>query len=405
MVSKRLKRFPPCRILQKRNEYVILGLCLLTLTLVIQGSSLCGRAYLSLGMLSLSRASATGLLDNPGKQSLYWSEHFLTKATRYAQVNQAAKWGLGLVLLARGDRENAIATWREISVPVGRLLTFGEHAEEARNWEAALTWYKVAAEFDFPEAATALGGVLNRQKNYKTAITVWQCALDNFADHPQRLSWWRGLVESLRASEQWDATVRTARDALSEFPNDPILLTELGRSLYHSEGDLDVATESIRQAIDLDGSQAEAYAAIGRIMMDEKRYEEAYAWYSEAVVHDPSVKWWHVARANMARFMGDLSLAIALYEEAIALYPDYATAQFRIAQAYYLSGKVRESVVAIERALELKSSPDAKYYIWAGQIYEQAEQVNKAIDAYQKAYELAPNKEVVQEALQRLEDQ
>ncbi len=361
-----------------------------------------GRVYLNAGFVNLSQVElgSLGQITTAHNQRV---ERSFKQAAQYTGTYQVAQRGLGFVLLARGDKAGLVAAWQEAQIPASSLLVFGENMAEQRQWDEALIWYECAAQLDFALSANALAGLLHEQKNYAAAIQVWQQALDDFPEHPQRQSWWRGLASSFGASRQWNKAMAVSRTALSEFPKDAALLTTLGNAVYYNGEDIDMAIEIVQRAIASDNDFAEAYAVMGKIMAIEKRYDKAYSWYSKAIERNPNVNWWHVVRANMARNMGDLAQAIALYQDIIDHYPGYAGVYFEIAWAYHLNNELELAMIAIEQAIEL-SPPNIDYYFRAGSIYEQAGKMNDALTMYQNVLKIAPNHEAAKVRLQRLEE-
>ena len=381
---------------------LVLLLLISILALVVLGPSLLAHFYLNLGFVNLSQAelAASGPAAVAHSQR---AERLFEQAAQYAETYQAARRGQGFNLLARGDKAGAVAAWQDAQISAASLLVFGENMIEQRQWEQALIWYECAAQLDLAASANAWAGLLQERKNYAASFQVWQQALHSFPEHSQRLSWWQGLAHSLRAREQWQAAVQTSRTALSEFPDDPSLLTGLGMALYYGGEGLEAATDVIQRAIALDEDLAWSFATMAQIMAREKQYERAYTWYSKAIARKSDTEWWYVARANVARSAGKLPLALKSYQQAIELYPEYAAVYYEISWAYYLTGEQERAVAAIEQALELAHTSSLNYYIRAGQIYEWANQPDEALAVYQQALELAPDNQRVKDALQRLE--
>ena len=336
------------------------------------------------------------------------AENFLSLANRSAfyersAYERSAQRGLGFVALSRGQNEEAVTHWRQAKLPASTLLSFGADAEELGGLEEALSWYELAAELDLSESAQTLGSFLYAQQNYAEAAATWQRALEHHASHPDRVDWWSGLADSFTIRREWAETIAVSQAGLREFPNSAALYTDLGRAIFRRHQDAAEAERILTQAIEVDPTFAEAYAAMADIAKVQKDYEEAHYRYSQAVMHDPTVKWWHVEQANMLRAEGNVAESLDLYEKFIEREPFYAPVYFEAAWAYQMQDQLTQAEQAIEQAIALRNSPNANYLIRAGQIYERNHRDEEARAAYEQAQALTPGDRRVQAGLQRLE--
>lgn len=346
----------------------------------------------------------------------------------------------GMLHFARGNESEALGTWIEGGIePAQVALQQGHYAQFVGRDDVALAWYEYAVvlnpgqaeawhemgalyeargdieaavaayerafELGNPESADPLARIWRDRGRYDKAIAVWREALDTYTSHETRLEWWRGLTNSLRATDQWEIGVDAAERALREFPEDARLHVEYGVMVYYGWGNVEPALEALGRAVELDKEMVDAYGAAGAIMAREGQFSAAYDWYSRAIDADPKNASSYVARGHMARAAGDYALALSAFEEAIARFPEFAPAHHGIAVIHQELGEKVKAENAIRRALALDGGNRVNYYLRAGEIYEWNGKLTDAAEAYRLALELDPGNQVAASALRRIRQQ
>jgi tetratricopeptide (TPR) repeat protein len=345
----------------------------------------------------------------------------------------------GLLLFVWGQEEEAIKVW-EMSGLLSAEVTAvqGRYAQSVNQPEVALAWYERTVELDptLASAWHALGELYQQQGesaaakiayerafslgdassvdvlarlwreegNHATAIDIWQSALDTFSEDPDRLLWWQGLSNSLRATAEWEAGIIAVERALQEFPEDARLYVEKGATIYGLSADVTAAIDAINTAITLDDTVTGAYSTAAGIMAAAKQYEEAYDWYTKAISRDPQMPSWQVARGHMARAAGDLPLAKEAFLATIGRFPNFPPAYFGIATVYQQLGEGENAAAAMDQALQLTGKTEVQDYLRAGEIYESSGNLDKAIAVYQQILSLDPDNQTAVQALQRLQN-
>jgi tetratricopeptide (TPR) repeat protein len=249
-----------------------------------------------------------------------------------------------------------------------------------------------------------LARLWREEGNHATAIDIWQSALDTFSEDPDRLLWWQGLSNSLRATAEWEAGIIAVERALQEFPEDARLYVEKGATIYGLSADVTAAIDAINTAITLDDTVTGAYSTAAGIMAAAKQYEEAYDWYTKAISRDPQMPSWQVARGHMARAAGDLPLAKEAFLATIERFPNFPPAYFGIATVYQQLGEGENAAAAMDQALQLTGKTEVQDYLRAGEIYESSGNLDKAIAVYQQILSLDPDNQTAVQALQRLQN-
>jgi tetratricopeptide (TPR) repeat protein len=276
--------------------------------------------------------------------------------------------------------------------------------QQAGLLEAAVMAYEHALVQEYADSVDPLAKLWRDEGDHEKAIAIWQSALVEFPVHADRLRWWQGLTNSLRATDHWEAGFIAVRRALQEFPEDARLYVEKGAIVYGFSADSTAAIEAINTAIDLDDTIAAAYSTAASILAAERMYEDAYDWYTEAIIRNPQMPSWYVARGHMARATGDLPKALDAFLVAIDRFPNFSPGYFGIAKVYQQLGDKEEAATAVERALQVTDSKDVQDFLQAAEIYEWSGDLDEAIIANQSALALDPDNSQATQALQRLQN-
>lgn len=419
--------------LQNRKKLAGVFISLL-LFAVLRWPTLVGTIWVNVGMIEINQFPAwrSVLFDVEMPNPVY-----VKQAIQYAPDNDALWRGWGMFSFAQGQTNEALAAWKSAGLDSNQVAVFqGQYAVIIEQYDAALAWFEYAVELNpeqaevwheigklrqqtgqaeaarasygralalrYADSADPLAKIWRSEGAYQMALEVWSTALDTFPKHPDRLRWWQGLTNSLRATEQWEGGVDMVEMALKEFPEDASLYVEYAALVYGYSGDVNETMNAVEKAIQLDASMIGAYSTAGSIMAAEQEYMTAYDWYAKAAERDAQNPSWLVAQGNMARAAGELSLALSAFETVIVRFPNFAPAHYGIALVYQQMGEKEHAVNAITQALQLMKRQDVQYYLRAGEIYEWGGNPVAAIATYRKVLDLDPDNKPVAAALQRL---
>ena len=136
----------------------------------------------------------------------------------------------------------------------------------------------------------------------------------------------------------------------------------LGHLKTARELDWEGAERAFKRAIELSPSSAEAYDLYGRLCTGLERYEDALALLQRAQELDPLAHGLDIATALLRA--GRYDEAVARAEEAVGVHDAEDRARVTLGWAYVLSGRTREGLAEIERAVAL--SPNNTQ--WLGQL-------------------------------------
>ena len=132
------------------------------------------------------------------------------------------------------------------------------------------------------------------------------------------------------------------------------------------------------------------YNILGVVLKNQGKLNEAVASYQKALSLKPDYADTHNNMGNALKDQGKLDEAIASYQKALTLKPDYADAYNNIGNALQNQGKLDEAVASYQKALTLK--PDhADAYNNMGNALKDQGKLDEAVASYQKALSLKPD--------------
>ena len=324
-------------------------------------------------------------------------------ASQAAQGDPLSMRLMSDALAAQGDFAGALVIWQQAG-DVAFLLRVVSQAQLAGHLEEALMGYEAAWRLDKESGTLPLANfLLYSKKDYGTAENVLRQSLALLPNSRYWSVWSNRLGDALRYQKHWDEAAAAYESIIVQAPDDWAAHIGLGWTRYERGDGLQAAMSEFQEAIQAPKSQGNGQLAIAEALTREKRLEEADAWFTQALALNPESWSWYVARGNAARYAGNLRLALAVYQEALARFPDYAPAYYEMAYAYQLNEQPAQAMAAIEQALVLMAPPNAYYYARAGSIYEWAGDKNQALYAYRQVLLIDPQNAVARKGVERLD--
>ena len=221
-----------------------------------------------------------------------------------------------------------------------------------------------------------------------------------------------------------DAALQHAETALKLTPNDAELYCELAE-LAERRGDVDGAIGRLQRAITLQPSLVRAHQQLGIVHGERGELTQAAHAFARVVALDPRNARAFNNLGNALRSLGRNVDALTAFERAVALRPDYDLAIANVAMMWRDAGDVERAEALLRAALQRRSdraplramvvmlagllrergaldearplyeqaiamAPNASGREWfnLGRLYAEADDVDRATDAYRKAYAL-----------------
>lgn len=330
-------------------------------------------------------------------------------APAIAQGNRDALRLQAEILNQQGDYVNAYKVWAQLT-DVDALLQAGLKSSQTGKLAQALEAYRTAYQIAPERTVLPLAHFLwSGNDEEKTAEALLIEALNNYQGSRYGYDWLRELGAVYQSQEDWNRAATVYEQIIATAPDRIAERIALGW-VYYERGDGATATmAAFEQAIAIAPQAGAAYYAIGSLLARERRYAEADSWYLQALEREPEQQLWYLGRAFALEQTGNLSQALSVYATVQQRFPTLVQGYYQAAWAYRQAEEREQALTAIEQALQLietnglgQLQVQVNYYVRAGQIYEWAGRLQQAVAAYERAEQLDPLRQDVQDGLQRL---
>jgi len=311
---------------------------------------------------------------------------FLEKATAFYQAfaeqnhdDPNARWEIGKAYWRVSDIQHALGNEEEAR----------EASEAAVELWAAL--YDVSTTISetpdhVRETIVERGKLLTDQKRYEEAVAIYQAFAKQNRDDPNARweigkAYWR--VSDMQHALGNEAEAKQARDAA----------LELWTALYDRSTTIPETPDHVLETI----------AERGKLLTDQKQYEEAVAVWSQAIhiaeqltAESPEVTeyretlaatYW--TRGNYYQESGNIDKAITDLSEAIRLRPEFVNAYMSRSIAYKLKGDFQKAIADCNKVMEFDPKCALAYFN-RGSYYRQIGNLDQAIADGSEAIRLSP---------------
>ncbi len=180
-------------------------------------------------------------------------------------------------------------------------------------------------------------------------------------------------------------------------PNEPAAVAATPSEAQRIEGNahldrnqLDAAADCYREAIRLDERSVGARINLAYVLLESQRQSEAEVHLLQALAIDECNIDALYMLGNIARARGDMEVAIAHFEKAIELKPDFELAYRDACLAYAESRQANRAEALLQRGLQLLPQ-SADLHFLLGNVFQVAGQSEAAIESYGRALAIRPD--------------
>ena len=213
----------------------------------------------------------------------------------------------------------------------------------------------------------------------------------------------RNLGEAYMGQGDYTAALREFLKAEKLYSKDPYLQNDLGLT-YMAKGKPDLAINHFKKAVEIKPDYTPAKNNLGTAYLAKKKWDDAIACFKEitgdllyATPHYPlsNLGW---AYYNKKQY----KLAEKYYQDALKIEPEFVIALRGLGKTYIATGRIPEAVTILEKSA--RNSPRfAELYFDLANAYTLSRKYKKALDAYKKVIELAPNSPLAVDAQKEIE--
>jgi tetratricopeptide (TPR) repeat protein len=295
------------------------------------------------------------------------AQNLYEKVLRYYPDQPEAHHGLGLIALNDGRPDKAYVHIREA---VKKNPKQGQYRVSLIHARIALKDFKAA--WQELETVRAIG--LQVQAVKEAAASLQQAYADK-------------IVMLFNAGKYHEAQL-AAQNYVKKYPQHAFGYKAAGTILC-KRGETEDALRMLERAIDLE-ADAETLHAYATALQDSGRLEEALAGYNRALKLCPDYAEAHNKKATVLQKLGQDRAALEHYETAIQFKPTLAEAYYNKANLLKKQGKLDEALDNYQKTLEIKPQyPDAHNNM--GNVLREAHRLQDAIASYTKAIEIDPD--------------
>jgi len=229
------------------------------------------------------------------------------------------------------------------------------------------------------------GLALYKSRKYLEAIAALQQAVKY---KPDFISAWTYLSLNYESLKQLDKALVAINKAIQLEPNNPNLYNQkfvvLNYLKRYAEGEV-----AINTAIKL-SPRTEFYNNRGIVYDKQKKWELALADYNKAIAINPDYTSAYLNRGTVYYDQEKWELALSDYNKAIAINPDYALAYYNRGLVYYNQKKWELALSDYNKAIAINTD-DALAYYNRGLVYYNQKKWDLALSDYNKAIAINPD--------------
>ncbi len=301
-----------------------------------------------------------------------------------------------------------------------------------KEYDKAIVYYQRAAKYDSSnyDVYKNLANAYRKSNNYKKAIEAAKKSISINDKNPKAYIILGNIYYELG---KYKKAIKTYRKAIDIAPANAAVHYNLGSALY-KKGDEFSAIEYFKKAGTLDKTGEVAYRAysrIGVLYTDKKNYSDAEKYLRQAILLRPidaisrynlgisylrqnkkneAVKQFEKAamvsakNGNLLENIGDAFFALKDYDKSLKTYQDALALNKRNVRMYARIGEIYYEKKMLDRAFEnykkvteiAPTTENARVaYLNMGNILDDMQKYNLAIDYYKKALTISPKDDTV----------
>jgi len=208
----------------------------------------------------------------------------------------------------------------------------------------------------------------------------------------------RNLGEAYMQQRDFSSALREFLKAEKIYSKDPYLQNDLGLA-YMAKGRLYLAIKHFKKAVKLKPDYAPARNNLGTAYLAKKEWDVAIVCFKE-IVDDVLYATPHYPLTNLGWAYynkQEYELAEKYYHNALKLEPNFIIALRGLGRTYMAMERSADAVAILEKAV--KNYPrSAESYFYLAKAYSLSGEYKKAINAYKKVIDLAPDSAIAREA-------
>lgn len=307
---------------------------------------------------------------------------------------------LGSLYSRIGDWDRAVDEYvQAIGLDPGATVAYAGLGDVYRRQGSpaqAIEEYQRALHSDptYAPALVGLGTAYEELGELELALETYRRALE---EDPALVDAYLGIAGLYEAEGDLASAVSQLESAAAWAAGNAQFYIDLGR-LYLEQGRPEDAFEQYREAIRLRPLSAVPYFLLGNALRQEGRLDEALEEYAQAVEADPLSEEAWMGLALTHRAQGDLDAVVDVCRDGLETLPESADLRVTLGDAYvvrarqeYPAHRVMLELAEMEYGRAIAVEPThAAAHMGLGEVYQELERWEAAIDEYQAVLVLEP---------------
>ena len=276
--------------------------------------------------------------------------------------------------------------------------------------DAALNYFQssIAESDQNPQAYFELGKILYQRSDFSAARDALRKAVQQDASNPEYRS---KLASADLALKDPDGAIDNLKQVESSGDKFPAIYYDLGRA-YRTKGDSARAAEYLKKFQQITAAERDkldrriaADRPIGQAQrqLDAGHPAEARALFEKALQVDPNRWEPNAYLAEMDLNDGHLQGAYPHLQKLQQINPDSPVGNFLMARYWFQQNSYAQAQTYAEK-VKVTRPDNSELRAMLGDIYSRLGENQKAIEEYEAAIQLAPDRQSVRERLQKLKD-
>jgi tetratricopeptide (TPR) repeat protein len=227
--------------------------------------------------------------------------------------------------------------------------------------------------------------ILEDQERYADVVKCLKLALRENPTSEEALNRMWFCTELL---EVYDDSIAFHSALIEDNPYAHLAWFNLGHA-HAGVGDFEKSLEAFEFVIAIDEKFEPAYICCGDVQFTLHKYEEALAFYLDAIKISKPNKELYLKVAEVYEQMQDLSRSRSYLRKAITVDPYYDEAFYRIGETYRMEDKWSKAIHSFERAVKLNRD-NVDYLAALADAYISTEEGDKALEIFEKIFQIDP---------------
>ena len=271
------------------------------------------------------------------------------------------------------------------------MVQVAEDLQQKHRFDSAIVKYQEVVEID-PHHWQSWRELAKLYQGQNQLPAATECLRKLIAIKPRQSNFYRDLVNLLLQQDKKAEIREICQQLIDLSPKQPLWVYKHLNNIDKSEDFLEKAIIIYQQAINQEESQpAFVYDSFLNALLEQSQFTEAYNIAQQAIKKYPQnpYLWMSLALSNYQ--LGNLEAARQNYQQVIELQP-IPQAYFQLGNIYQEQNQLEKAIASYQSAQNLLPSTNISIHLKLGECYQQQQELQLAISTYEKVVFLIDNR-------------